>query len=712
MRARSVTVSRPEFESRLARRASTIVPGTAPRVTVAIAILLASFIPAAPLAADIIEVPGDYPTIQEAIDAAVDGDEVHVATGTYYEAIDFLGKSIRVLGTGSVFIDGSQSTRSVVTFQSGETPEAVLESLTIQNGRGTFWQGTGWDELRGGGILISSGSRPTLRGLLIRHCTSDRGGGVLVTDHSEATLEECIFEYNHTNWHSGGAFRVEDQSNCTLERCSFGRNTGYSGGAIGVLTRGEVSLRDCRFWDNVALEESGGAIYIHQGGRFVCEDSEFTSNVAIFADNTVHGGGAMYIGDATDVLIRNGVFIDNLSSLEGGAVKHRFGSLSIEDSYFERNRTIEEASRGGAVVGEEGVEISSSTFVGNSSTVGGATADELVIMRCSFINNWATSAGGACADASVVEDCDFIENEVVAPDGRGGAVFGPGVNNLGVRRCTFVENSAHYGGALADTGTVQSSLFLRNSARFGGAISLRGTGTWIFSSTFVDNRALSGSACYEEGRFGPRIHSSIIAQREEDAIAPIGALSWIERSLLQCGPSWIVDDSDYVFVGDPTFVDPASGDYSLQAHSPAVDQGDPYPRDAVDRAGDPRWVGSFPDIGAFEYQGQTPEFTLRPPKDSRVGENNHVPFGGASPGERVVVAYSLRTGREKVSICPGVFTDLDAPISLGESVANEFGFGVSRSMTVPRSARGRVMYFQALNLDACEVSNLVSHYWR
>ncbi len=36
-----------------------------------------------PAAADILHVPGDYPTIQAGIDAAVNGDEVVVADGIY-----------------------------------------------------------------------------------------------------------------------------------------------------------------------------------------------------------------------------------------------------------------------------------------------------------------------------------------------------------------------------------------------------------------------------------------------------------------------------------------------------------------------------------------------------------------------------------------------------------------------------------------------------
>ena len=45
-------------------------------------------------------VPGQYPTIQEAIDAAaVSGDTIIVSAGTYYENIDMLGKAITLTST-------------------------------------------------------------------------------------------------------------------------------------------------------------------------------------------------------------------------------------------------------------------------------------------------------------------------------------------------------------------------------------------------------------------------------------------------------------------------------------------------------------------------------------------------------------------------------------------------------------------------------------
>src|SRR6185436_5152399 len=52
-----------------------------------------------PVTANTLQVPTDYSTIQTAIDAAVDGDEIAVSPGTYRVALNFHHKSIRVSGT-------------------------------------------------------------------------------------------------------------------------------------------------------------------------------------------------------------------------------------------------------------------------------------------------------------------------------------------------------------------------------------------------------------------------------------------------------------------------------------------------------------------------------------------------------------------------------------------------------------------------------------
>ena len=83
-------------------------------------------------------VPADFPTIQGAIDASVDGDWVEVAAGTYLEAIDFTGKNIQVVGAGPAVttIDAQQST-GIVARLVGVSADALLEGFTIRGGSTT-----------------------------------------------------------------------------------------------------------------------------------------------------------------------------------------------------------------------------------------------------------------------------------------------------------------------------------------------------------------------------------------------------------------------------------------------------------------------------------------------------------------------------------------------------------------------------------------------
>ena len=81
--------------------------------------------------ADILHVPGDFPTIQAAIENAVDMDEIVVAPATYFETINFLGKAIWLHSSDGpeVTIIDAQQTGTVVTCDTGEGLDTVLGSV-------------------------------------------------------------------------------------------------------------------------------------------------------------------------------------------------------------------------------------------------------------------------------------------------------------------------------------------------------------------------------------------------------------------------------------------------------------------------------------------------------------------------------------------------------------------------------------------------------
>ncbi len=169
------------------------------------------------------EVPGDFATIQEAINASLDGDTVLVHPGTYVGPLEFTGRNIVVgslfLSTGddsyieSTVIDCQGNGRSVAVFTNGENANTVLSGFTLQNANTNY----------GGGVYCSVSS-PTLDHLLIKNCqTTSNGAGIYAT-HSSNPVISHVTVVGNTAAGVGGAIHTYDQSTPTITNSIFWNN--------------------------------------------------------------------------------------------------------------------------------------------------------------------------------------------------------------------------------------------------------------------------------------------------------------------------------------------------------------------------------------------------------------------------------------------------------------------------------------------------------
>lgn len=169
-------------------------------------------------------VPGEYPTIQAGIDAAVHGDTVLIADGTYTgdgnRDIDFQGKAITVMsenGPEKTVIDcegSEEDPHRGFYFFNDEGLDSRLTGFTIKNGFTDIYG-------HGGGIRCEYSS-PTITNCIITKNTAYYSSGGISLSHSQAVIANCIISSNIAN--SGGGAIQCYYSDAEISHCTISFN--------------------------------------------------------------------------------------------------------------------------------------------------------------------------------------------------------------------------------------------------------------------------------------------------------------------------------------------------------------------------------------------------------------------------------------------------------------------------------------------------------
>ena len=229
-----------------------------------------------------INIPADYPTIQQGIIAAVNGDTVLVAPGTYNENINFTGKAITVKSSDSPLnttIKGKPYCQ-VVRFRSGEKSDSILIGFTITNNCY-------------GGIECYSSS-PTIMDNIITGITASSSAGIRCFKSSSIIIDNII----------------------------MGNKTSYLGGGAGIsCTMSSPIIVNNTIYGNTATF----------GGGISCDSSSPTITNNIIFENTADVGGGIFLNNCSKMtILNNTIFSNNVNSGNGGGIYFNgcFGAIT------------------------------------------------------------------------------------------------------------------------------------------------------------------------------------------------------------------------------------------------------------------------------------------------------------------------------------------------------------------------------------------------
>ena len=395
----------------------------------------------------------------------------------------------------------------------------------INNTASSYMNQNGWTNsgYRTAGY-VSAGAIQVFTGATITNCIFEGNtaptGGAIEFDKCKAIVENCSFKNNYATtlssvsdngqggYQTAGAIVMHavDPKTSYVKNCTFEGNYAPMAGAIfaqasedityGLPSRGKISITDCTFINNTAVNATGGAVYFYSNDANVIN--------CVFKENNAKKAGAIFV-DGNKISMFNSSFIANSANEDGtisfysssGGVANIVGcnfsemnlpidfnlfNANIDGSFFFNNSNGTIFSN----YDSSTLFVLNSIFVNNSGRVNGSVIYHkgYTLINCStFVNNSASAYGGAVYLTH--EKCSILNSNFtgnVACDG--GAVFCSG-DELFVNGCVFTHNNATHpntlggGGAIfVDGNFVQlyNSIFQYNYAvYYGGAIFINGT---------------------------------------------------------------------------------------------------------------------------------------------------------------------------------------------------------------------------------------------